>query len=378
MADIKIVKTKLRRGTDAQRKLVIFDQGEIVYTTDTKRVFVGTGVLSGGNVVGNKIFPPVSTPSSLLTTNAQIGDMVRAGNIYYQLTAADYTQSNSWMVAGPYLGDSVLGYGTLNSLTVKDDSLSARHFDTNTISDGLKRDSGKLKIDYDSGDFSIASNKLTLNADSVTETEIAASSLGSGLEGGSGTPIYINYDTDHLYIKTGNILSLSSLPDDTVKFDSVDSAIIGDGLTYDTLNSVIKADVAGVDTDSLALTDGVVGMQTGLVSATNELAYVKTDVYGRTLENYSSVFDTVSCLSATNNDAALQFLFSGNAIASLSGYDEFSIWPQTIFHTLSANSVGDTASVYLSSAGFITFEGGIETRSDGKYLPRFAIPIFIY
>ncbi len=59
MPDIEIVKLKLRRGTDAQRESVVLEQGELGYTTDSKRVFVGDGFLSGGNVLGAKNHPPM-------------------------------------------------------------------------------------------------------------------------------------------------------------------------------------------------------------------------------------------------------------------------------------------------------------------------------
>lgn len=43
---------QLRRGTDAERKLVTFAAGELIYTTDTKKVFVGDGTTQGGKFVG--------------------------------------------------------------------------------------------------------------------------------------------------------------------------------------------------------------------------------------------------------------------------------------------------------------------------------------
>jgi hypothetical protein len=46
---------RLRRGTDAQRQTVTLDQGELVYTTDTLKVFVGDGVTSGGNNIGKAL-----------------------------------------------------------------------------------------------------------------------------------------------------------------------------------------------------------------------------------------------------------------------------------------------------------------------------------
>ena len=45
---------RIRRGTEIQRKATLFDLGEIVYTTDTKQLFIGDGVTAGGkNVVEN-------------------------------------------------------------------------------------------------------------------------------------------------------------------------------------------------------------------------------------------------------------------------------------------------------------------------------------
>lgn len=47
---------KIRRGTDAQRSGVIFDQGEIVWTTDAQKLWVGDGITQGGvPVVGSSV-----------------------------------------------------------------------------------------------------------------------------------------------------------------------------------------------------------------------------------------------------------------------------------------------------------------------------------
>jgi len=46
---------RIRRGTDAQRQTVTFDQGELVYTTDTLKLFVGDGVTAGGNNIGKAL-----------------------------------------------------------------------------------------------------------------------------------------------------------------------------------------------------------------------------------------------------------------------------------------------------------------------------------
>jgi len=46
-------KIQVRRGTDATRQFVVFDQGEPVYTTDTKKLYVGDGVTMGGVPLSN-------------------------------------------------------------------------------------------------------------------------------------------------------------------------------------------------------------------------------------------------------------------------------------------------------------------------------------
>lgn len=45
---------KLRRGLDSERRTIILDSGEIAYSTDIKRVFIGDSATLGGTVVGNK------------------------------------------------------------------------------------------------------------------------------------------------------------------------------------------------------------------------------------------------------------------------------------------------------------------------------------
>jgi len=39
---------RLRRGTDAERQLITPLEGELIYTTDTKILYIGDGVTQGG------------------------------------------------------------------------------------------------------------------------------------------------------------------------------------------------------------------------------------------------------------------------------------------------------------------------------------------
>ena len=61
MADVSIVKLKVRRGSDAQRKTITLDQGELGYTLDTKRFYIGDGSTVGGYVIGSKVAGPFTS-----------------------------------------------------------------------------------------------------------------------------------------------------------------------------------------------------------------------------------------------------------------------------------------------------------------------------
>ena len=42
---------RLRRGTDAQRGTITPAEGELIFTTDTKKIFAGDGSTVGGRIV---------------------------------------------------------------------------------------------------------------------------------------------------------------------------------------------------------------------------------------------------------------------------------------------------------------------------------------
>jgi hypothetical protein len=73
MIDRRIGKIKVRKGTDLQRKQIVFEEGELVYTTDTKRVFIGDGITLGGKRVTNKNY---IFNSAYLPNDAYYGDIV--------------------------------------------------------------------------------------------------------------------------------------------------------------------------------------------------------------------------------------------------------------------------------------------------------------
>jgi alpha-tubulin suppressor-like RCC1 family protein len=114
MPDIKIVKFKARRGSESQRTQVVFDEGEILYTTDGKRLFVGDGATSGGTAQTVRIHPPNTLFEN---TNAFPGDLVLRNNLFYQLTGTNPSLSANWVYVGAKPDNVSIKFTENNTLT---------------------------------------------------------------------------------------------------------------------------------------------------------------------------------------------------------------------------------------------------------------------
>jgi hypothetical protein len=126
MANITIVKLKVRRGTDSQRQDIVLDQGEVGYTLDSKRLFVGDGATYGGIVAGNKAVGPFASVASLgpgagESPYLQVGDIGYADSRLYILTGASstgkaYTNALSgWAYIGNIPDDTSIEFDSNNN-----------------------------------------------------------------------------------------------------------------------------------------------------------------------------------------------------------------------------------------------------------------------
>jgi len=119
MPTVDASKIKIRRGKNSQRLNVILEEGELGYTTDTKRVFIGDGSTTGGNSIGTKNFNQNSRTSNALQDKVQLGDIVFDNNLLYSLSASNSLLTNSWMMLSPRVdGTSIEYYGGQNTLRV--------------------------------------------------------------------------------------------------------------------------------------------------------------------------------------------------------------------------------------------------------------------
>ena len=83
-----MAKLRVKRGTDAERIGVIFEVGEPIFTTDTKRLYVGDGQTSGGIAAG------------ILTNMMTFRGDWNSGDNYAEHDVVFY-MGNSWLCTTP-------------------------------------------------------------------------------------------------------------------------------------------------------------------------------------------------------------------------------------------------------------------------------------
>lgn len=335
MPDIEIVKLKLRRGTDAQRQAVTLEQGELGYTTDAKRVWVGDGFTVGGNNIGNVIHTPMYVGTRTDLTDAVNGDIVYEDNLLYQLSGTYAANLTSWAFIGTRPDDLTLEYTASNTLNIANNGVGIAQLSSNVVdlSGGLAYGSTGLSARIDN-------SSITINANGELETthvNISAGDIGLGLSGGGGDQIGV--DVTEAFTFTGGKLDFAAAGTNTVDGDAIQSAALGTGLQKS--GSTIALETIGGGTASPFFTS-------------------EFDSTGRITSSTNAIEQNLSGTDTSGNGQ----IFFGSLNESNPGATG-----ETVINALSANSDRSASvAIALSSAGFIQIASG----ANGN----FAIPVF--
>ena len=345
MPDIEIVKLKLRRGTDSQRQLVILEQGELGYTTDTKRVWVGDGILSGGNIVGNITHTPLDVANKTGLTTAVQGDLVLEQGLLYQLSGTDYSLASSWGFIGTRVDNDTIEYNASNQLVVR------------SLSSNL--------TDIVDNETIIATSTGVLSVSSIDQRHISSSSFGNGIQGGSGSTIQLDVDPAQFGFTT-NQLQLTAIDNGIVNVASLSAdSFNGSGLNIagDKLETVLK----DVDNNTIVKNgSGIISLYNLGGQSTGAFSDVSIDEYGRVIGLNSTIIDSLSVNIADTGHA--DALSGENWYKGY--YDEPLGGVQSLIYAISAGESGNET-ITLSSAGFIQINTGDDTPGN-----RLAIPAY--
>jgi hypothetical protein len=425
MPDIKIVKLKLRRGTETQRKLVVLDQGELGYVTDTKRTFVGDGSTLGGTVIGTKIFTPIASNKTGL--NAYAGDVVVENNLMYQLTGSNAGQLSAWKLISPIVDNSTIDLGASNALRIKPDGVGIAQLGNITYSLGgiimnntqglsanvdkttiivntsnqlaistvyassiigqinnsqintatlagsaLQSVGNKLDVQVDNSTIVISSNQLTvgtLDASKISTgtfgaNRIDASVVGQGLQGGGGVAISTSLDLNSLAFNNSNQIVLNTLYKAArIPLSSNDVNFGGFTTSYATASALATINSA-LSTVSTMI---IIGAGTGYTSAPSVSVQPPSAAPGFIPASASAVVYNGMLSAITITNAGSGYNFIPQIIIDPPPHRE------TLYQVVTATTTGGVIPVSqtyeLSSAGFVMMNFGSE-------MGILAVPVF--
>lgn len=378
MPEVDIVKLKIRRGSDSQRSITVLEQGELGYTNDYKRLWIGDGQIAGGTVVGN-IVHDTDIPRASITT-ATKGDIVYEQGKLYRLASSSPLIEENWEFIGTKTDAAFIEYNAQDEITLKDSSITKAQINSDIVlsTGGINfNQADGLSINVDNITIENSNNSLQLKEDSIDEAYIKSSTVTNGLTGGGGEPIGLSINENLLEINN-NQLSIVDIPIGVVNTESLSADFVGRGLNIN--NNSLEATLHAVDTTYLTVSSVQQPNQTFLETITLKSKFIGNtqaqfyenitfDKLGR-LEGKSSALG----ISLSADNTTTTWVSGGVDVPFLSGafngsLDQNIYTDQTIIDTLS--TVG--ASTYvasLTSAGFIQLDMG---GSIGVV----AIPVFL-
>lgn len=141
---------RLRRGTDAERQLIIPAEGEPLYVTDTKSLFVGDGATIGGNelINGNASLADLSDTN----INASNGSVLMYNNGTWFANFPLLESAANVFIDGPQAGD-VLTYDADLGTWISQPPVSTEIIDGGDFSINIVADDSSVIIDASTGTF---------------------------------------------------------------------------------------------------------------------------------------------------------------------------------------------------------------------------------
>ena len=193
-----LLKLLVRRGSNSDRQNIVLSQGEIGYTTDTKRLFVGDGQTQGGVIIGNKYIGASTDVTTI--TNPLTGDFAfdSDNNNLVVFDGGANIEANWRNVGGVYTNsNNTITISGANSIAVG--TLSAGNFSTDALGSSMQLDDNN-RVDI---------NATSISTNSITPKTSPYLGLPSNVSfndvnynwpaGGTGTDRYLSTDI------TGNL-----------------------------------------------------------------------------------------------------------------------------------------------------------------------------
>lgn len=168
-----IVKLIVRQGANSDRKNIVLTSGELGYTTDSERLYVGNGYLSGGVVVGNLFKGKTADLTSFAP--CEIGDMAYSidKNKLVYVKNNDGSLLSDWddLSVGTFTsGDEYIDISTNYEISLNPLSAGILTSDTVASNSPIYIDpNGRLELRYQSPIIK-SGNQLTVDISGIINT----------------------------------------------------------------------------------------------------------------------------------------------------------------------------------------------------------------
>lgn len=258
---------RIRRGTDAERQTIVPAQGEPVYVTDTKKLFVGDGATQGGTLVGpqdQSNFDVVNDTTPQLGGDLDLNgnDITGTGNINITGTIT----ATGTVSLGDNNGGDQLNVGALITSSLR--PATANAYDLGTPN----RPWANAYIRDIVADETISANNITVKESIVSE---------------NSTVIY-NGATDSL--------SVTAITASTIDGDLTGSVFMDDSTTQlvDANNGSFKTRLGLAITDELTIADGTLPLRVNATELTLNYSGVEGDVFSSALTVMNATRGTIA------------------------------------------------------------------------------------
>jgi hypothetical protein len=346
---------KFRRGLKEQRLKTSFQEGEPVYETDTKRLFIGVGDNNeasvgpetvGGIITSNLTFigPASSDPSPDTEPRSYSGDLMYANNKLWRMG------DSNWEDISPKVDGITLAYNANNELQVLSGAFSV------TAGNGISITSGNTVNIKNSPQniLQIVNGELTIPQGSITADYFSTETFSSDYFTIIGSLIQINLDPNY-FSTTGNI-KITKVPagekNDTLT--TVDNKQVG------TVNAVI--------TNRLGESSGGITLDSNLNLQIDPQVTVINDETNQITGLKPGIGDVLAVNDSTSK------AYNG----SISDYfDEDIKWTgheRTEISLFEEDRLNAPNPMTVFSGGMILMDMG--TTKTGKGYKRYAVPVF--
>lgn len=205
---------RVRRGTDTQRLSVILEEGEIAYTTDTKKFYVGDGITLGGTEIGGGTVASVTASSPLSSSgganpNITIQDALADGSTKgaASFNASDFNASSGVISIDYTNGQSASGISK-GFLTSADWTAFNNKLDPFPVGNFAELTSSVLNITGGSSSIIGAGITVEVKQSSATQGGYLSSADWSTFNGKQGSLTLTTTGTSGAATLVGNTLNI--------------------------------------------------------------------------------------------------------------------------------------------------------------------------